>query len=635
MPSVPNSEFLNKALNDASAPALLMSIIHMTGDTSVLQGDIHPQRPMMMDIQCGLSEEEQAKVRQRVLDCITQGTAASPTAEAALTDETIAQMLAFCVGETEIAPSHREMLIEELAAAGEDRKRVRVDPEAVDKAALKVAIIGAGMSGLLMAIKLQEAGIAFQIFEKNDGVGGTWFENRYPGCRVDISSHAYSYSFEPDYRWKHEFGQHQELIAYFSDIAKKHELLSKIQFNTEIESLKWSEKSSEWTLKYNKDGATQHAVASTIVSAVGQLNRPKIPNVRGRDSFAGDQMHTAQWDDAVSLDNKRVVVVGAGATAFQMVPELAKAAKNVTVFQRTPQWMISNPGYHNEVSEEHNWCFDNIPGYARWYRFISLWPMLDKSAALVAIDPEWDDGGLSCSKLNRAMRDNLTAYITSQVSDEDLLDKVIPQYPPFGTRILQDNGTWLTTLQKEHVHLIAEGVSEITPTGLVSTSGQKIDADVIVWATGFQTDTFVWPMEVIGKDNTHLSEYWSTVPQAYLGMTMPSFPNFFCLYGPNTNVAHTGNVILISECQVRYVMNALKLMCEKEIKALECKREVADDYEDRLDSTLAGMVWSHPNVHGFYRLEDSGRVAVNMPWAAYEYWQWTKGINEADYSQTG
>mgnify|MGYP000462892277 FL=1 len=181
MPSVPNSEFLNKALNDASAPALLMSIIHMTGDTSVLQGDICPQRPMMMDIQCGLSEEAQAKVRQRVLDCITQGTAASPTAEAALTDETIAQMLAFCVGETEIASSHREMLIEELAAAGEDRKRVKINPEAVDKAALNVAIIGAGMSGLLMAIKLQEAGIAFQVFEKNDGVGGTWFENHYPG----------------------------------------------------------------------------------------------------------------------------------------------------------------------------------------------------------------------------------------------------------------------------------------------------------------------------------------------------------------------------------------------------------------------------------------------------------------------
>ena len=351
------------------------------------------------------------------------------------------------------------LLQEELAIDGRDPRRFEIDPTAVENAAgFRVLIVGAGMSGLLLAVRLRQAGIAFTMLEKNAGVGGTWYENRYPGCRVDIASHNYSYSFDPG-DWEHFFGEHGEVRNYFARIAREYDLLDSIIFEAEVSSARYDEQRRGWTVAYETSDGTKHSIESTVlVSAVGQLNRPKIPDVEGREGFDGPQMHTAQWDAAVDLAGKRVAVVGSGASAFQLVPELAKTAERVIVFQRTPSWMMPNPGYHESVSPEVEWCLRCLPGYARWYRVLSLWPMADKAQARIAIDPSWDDGGLSCNAENKALREVLTAWIESQVHEPGLLEKVVPQYPPFGTRTLQDNGSWLGALQRNDVELVSSGV---------------------------------------------------------------------------------------------------------------------------------------------------------------------------------
>lgn len=632
MSKLPNDAFLDQALIEASIPALMMSMIHLSGDTSLMDGDIRPNRiEMLQKMDGGLSEQQQAEVREMLKQ--TLKAAQESGAEPKLNFERgeLEKMLAFAVGEQQMEPRYNDMMLEELAIDQQDSKRVAIDSQAVANAGLKVAVIGAGVSGLLLAMRLQQAGIDYVILEKNTDVGGTWFENSYPGCRVDIASHAYSFSFDHDYRWRHFFGQHEELRAYFADFASQHELRQHIQFNTEVTAAHYHEQDQQWSLTCHNSGGDTEVQADVVISAVGQLNRPKLPNMPGINDFSGTHMHSAQWDHSVNLEGKRVVVVGSGATAFQMVPELAKTASHLSVFQRTPQWMISNPGYHDAVSEEHMWCFENLPGYARWYRILALWPMLDKSKLIAEIEPGWDDGGLSCGQWNSRMRDNLVSYISAQVDDPELLENVIPNYPPMGTRVLQDNGSWLRALQLPHVNLIPEAVSEVTANGVRGADGTEVEADIIVWATGFQTDRFVWPMQVSGRDGAKLDDVWSTAPKAYLGMTVPGFPNFFCLYGPNTNVAHTGNVILIAECQTRYVMSALKAMCEQGISSIECKEDVADDYEQRLTESLSTKVWSHPAVQGFYRLQSTGRVVINMPWDAVDYWEWTKSLNEADY----
>lgn len=632
MHRLPERSFLDKALDEACIPALMMSMVHMSGDTHALERWPNPQPQQMLEkMDGGLNFEQLAALKHEAIDQIADFHNSGAKATMSFAPETLASMLSFAVGEDSVASNYSDMMLEELAITGVDAKRVDIEPAAVAQSSARVVIIGAGMSGLLLAMRLQQAGIDYLILEKNAGVGGTWFENRYPGCRVDIASHAYSFSFEHDYQWAQLFGQHDQLREYFNKFANKHQLLKNIRFNTEVTQLSYDDTSCLWNINSTKNGESHSLQANLVVSAVGQLNRPSLPDIAGINEFQGTQLHSAQWDEHAELEGKKIVVVGSGATAFQMVPELAKHAASLTVFQRTAQWMIPNPDYHESISVEHLWLFEHLPGYARWYRILSLWPMLDKSKPTVTIEEGWDDGGLSCGQWNALLRENLHSYIASQVDDPALLSQVIPNYPPMGTRVLQDNGSWLSTLQQANVELVSEAVTQVTATGVVGADGTEVSADLIVWATGFQTDRFVWPMQVTGRDGITLDDAWAETPSAFLGMAVPGFPNFFCLYGPNSNVAHTANVILISECQVRYVMNALKLFLENRLSEIECKQEVASDYEQRLDSALSKMVWSHPSVQGFYRLGSTGRVVVNMPWDAVEYWQWTKELNRCDF----
>ena len=334
-PVTESDEFIARQLEDASIPTLMMSLIHLTGDTSLLRGAIRPKVVMMGGFQGGLSEADQANVRRLALQALKdyrdRGCTLPPQPSPALVQE----MMNFMVGER-VGDEYVPMMLEELALDGNDSRAPRWSREvpAAVREKFHVLVIGAGMSGLLQALRLKEAGIPFTVVEKNDSVGGTWYENRYPGCRVDIANHFYSYSFEP-YAWSEYFSRRDELLAYFRSFVARHGLEAHIRYNTEVTAARYDEKNALWDVQLKSNGGAPGTMrVNAIVSAVGQLNRPRIPDITGREQFKGVQVHSAHWDPKLDLTGQRVAVVGSGASAFQLVPEVAKVAAKLYVFQR-------------------------------------------------------------------------------------------------------------------------------------------------------------------------------------------------------------------------------------------------------------------------------------------------------------
>jgi 4-hydroxyacetophenone monooxygenase len=378
---------------------------------------------------------------------------------------------------------------------------------------------------------------------------------------------------------------------------------------------------------------TRSMRANAIVSAVGQLNRARIPEIAGREEFQGVQVHSAEWDPTLELKGKRVAVLGSGASAFQLVPEVAKIAAKLYVFQRSAPWMLPNPLYHEAVSPQFRWLVQHVPYYGRWFRFLIFYPGSDGILPALRIDKDWPHPERAVNALNDHFRTQLIEYLKSQVNGNlALLEKVTPKFPFMGKRMLQDNGSWLRALQQPNVELIDEGVSRIDASGIVASSGHY-EVDVIIYATGFHATRFLWPMSVIGRAGKRLSEVWGDEPRAYLGITVPDFPNLFCLYGPATNLAHAGSIIFHSECQVRYATACIQALLENGAKAMECRREVYEDYAQRLIAELETLVWSHPACDSWYR-NRAGRVVTTSPWRLADYWKWTRAPDLKDYTLT-
>jgi 4-hydroxyacetophenone monooxygenase len=629
-----SDEFIAAQLEGASIPTLMMSLVHLTGDTALLQGAIRPKVVMMGGFQGALSEADQATVRRQALEALKDYRDRGCTLPAQPSAAVVQEMMNFMVGER-VGDEYVPMMLEELALDGNDSRAPswsREVPASVrDK--FHVLVIGAGMSGLLQALRLKEAGIPFTVVEKNDSVGGTWYENRYPGCRVDIANHFYSYSFEP-YPWSEYFSRRDELLEYFRSFVTRHGLAAHIRFNTEVTAARYDEASATWQVELKSHGsATAPLTVNAIVSAVGQLNRPRIPDIAGREQFQGTQLHSAEWDPNIDLTGKRVAVLGSGASAFQLVPEVAKIAKQLYVFQRSAPWMLPNPLYHEAVSPQFRWLVQHVPYYGRWFRFLIFYPGSDGILPALRIDREWAHPERAVNALNDHYRGQLLEYMKSQVNGNlELLEKVTPKFPFMGKRMLQDNGSWLKALQQPNVSLIDEGVTRIDATGIVASQGHY-DVDVIIYATGFHATKFLWPIDMVGRGGKHLGEVWGDEPRAYLGITVPDFPNLFCLYGPATNLAHAGSIIFHSECQVRYATACIQALLENGARAMECRREVYEDYTRRLIAELETLVWSHPACDSWYR-NRSGRVVTTSPWRLADYWKWTRAPDLQDYTLT-
>ncbi len=631
-----DDQAIAEALEDVSVPALMMSMVHMTGDPSILRGSLRPVGIYLNEVQGFMSPEDQAAVRALALDAVIAYRDSGCVLPPSPGPELVHEMMNVLVAQ-DVPDEYVPMLLEELELDGSDVR----DPHweegvpAEDKQAFHVVVIGAGMSGLLAGIRLARAGIPFTVIEKNAGVGGTWWENRYPGCRVDVGNHFYCYSFAPNNEWSEFFARQPELQRYFDHCMHEYGVAEHVRFDTEVERAQWDDRSARWSVGLRRpDGTTETIRANAVISAVGQLNRPKLPDIPGRDAFTGTAMHSAQWIEGTDLVGKRVAVVGTGASAFQIVPTIAEDVSHLAVFQRTAPWMFPNPHYHDQVGPGATWAFEHLPYYGRWYRFLLFWPACDGGLPAMRVDPAWPDQSRSISAVNDAARVMFTQWMADQVGEDDeLLEKVVPDYVCLGKRTLQDNGSWLSALTRDHVDLVTDPIVEIGTDRIICKSGQEHPVDVIIYATGFHANRYLWPMEIVGRDGTVLAEQWGERPTAYLGITIPNFPNLFCLYGPGTNLAHGGSLVLHSECQIRYIMGCLGMIMAGG-GAIECRQEVHDDYNRRLQAELDTMVWSHPSIrHSWYRNRE-GRIYILSPWRLVDYWKWTMTPANEDFTST-
>ncbi|HEY4944307.1 MAG TPA: NAD(P)/FAD-dependent oxidoreductase [Rhizomicrobium sp.] len=631
-----SDDVIRNAIEQAHLPSLIAALVHVTGDASLVTGDIKPVYDFFGDGQGGLTPEQIASTKARALSALKamrDGAKLPPQPALA----TVRKMMNFVAG-ADIPERYVPFLEEELALTATDVKAVQTLEALPDSAKkdFKVLIIGAGMSGLLAAIRMKQAKIPFTVVDKNKEVGGTWFVNTYPGCRVDNPNHLYSYSFEPNHDWPYHFSTQPLLWKYFQGVADKYGLRPNIRFQTEVIDSVYDEAKALWTTRVRTaDGKTDSIVSNAVITAVGQLSRPRLPDINGIETFKGKSFHSAQWDHAVDLKGKRVAVIGTGASAFQFVPEIAPDVSQLYVFQRTAPWLGPTANYHDKVDDGKKWLLKHVPFYGKWYRFWLFWMLTDGIYEFVKADPKWDKRKDSVGEQNDMLRQMLTDYTRGQLEGRpELQDAATPNYPPGGKRSVRDNGVWLGALKRPNVETVTDPIAEITPTGLKTKDGREFAVDVIVYGTGFTASQFLEPMKFKGKGGVDLHEQWDGDARAYLGVSVPNFPNLFIMYGPNTNIVVNGSIIFFSECEIRYIQGLLELLLRSNASAIEVRQDVHDAFNVKVDASNALMAWGVPQVTSWYK-NKKGRVSQNWPYPLVDYWSATRKPNPADFELSG
>lgn len=622
-------EQIDAAVDVAHLPTLLSALCTVLPPVAQRAVPFRPDRYAFLDPHGGLSVDQRDGARRLARETLRaiRDAEATPVAPArAAVEEQIRPY--FDPGELD---DYLLLALEELAIVDPDPRAPgwRADRPA-HGGDLTVAIVGAGMSGLLAGHRLRQVGIPFVIYEKNRDLGGTWFENTYPGCRVDVPSHLYTYTCGRDEDFADHYSVQGDVLRYFRRFAEDHGLIDHIRFGCEVQSMAFDDRALRWVLRVRSDRGIEEVRSSVVLSAVGQLNRPSIPELPGRDRFQGRAFHSAEWDHDAELDGRRIAVIGTGASGLQVVPALAERAGRLVVFQRQPAWLISTPELRRPIEEPHRWLFRHLPTYQRWYRFWRLRQVSDPLHPFARHDPSWPDQERSVSAANDRMRHRLASYLEDQFAGQpDRLADLTPSYPPFAKRAVRDDGGWAAALGADHVRLETAGIDEITETGIRTVDGRHNQFDVIVYATGFRASRFLTPMTVTGRDGRDLHEQWAGDPSAYLGITVPHFPNLFLLYGPNTNIVVNGSAIFFSECEVSYVLDGLRLLAEQG-GAVEVRADVHDAFRREVDRGNEGMAWGCSGVRSWYKSQ-SGRVSQNWHSTVLEYWRRTRRFDKENY----
>ncbi len=624
-----NNDELRVALEEADIPTLMMVLYHLTRDESLFSGDELPSAwPAQSDEK--ISDQRKAQLRARAFDILTSFRDGNIPLPDLPDQETLRRMVSVLVG-SDIAPEYIPMMMEEMSCF-EGIKNLDPDGQSISASnKLNVVIIGAGMSGICAAIKLQERNIPYTIIEKHSDVGGIWLENSYPGCGVDTASHIYAFCSDPNHNWSRHFSLRDEVLQYFKDCAHKNDIKKNIRFNTEVIRAKYNTDSADWQLTVStSDGKESCISANILISATGILNHPKMPVIDGLSNFQGPKFHSARWDHDVELNGKNIAIIGVGASSNQIARHLAEVAGKLTIFQRSPHWIATTPDYQLSVPEGMKWLLKNVPYYANWYRLKLFWTFGDVLFSQIYIDPNRKDHSKAINDANEEVRVWLEGFIAEQLADRpDLIEKVTPDYPPFGKRILVDNN-WYQTLKQKNVELVTGEIEKVTKNSIISDNGQEHTADILVLATGFDAHRFVWPIEIIGKSGVPLSEFWNNDPRAHIGTTIPDYPNYFCISGPNTALAHGGSIVFYTECQVRYIISCIEALVQSNSRSLECKPEAYQAYNEEIDKLLTQTIWARPNVKNWYR-NSKGRVVSNSPWRLVEFWNLTKSVNSDHY----
>ena len=411
--------------------------------------------------------------------------------------------------------------------------------------------------------------------------------------------------------------------TYIKRLADKYGLTPHCKTRTTVKSATWDESDSRWEVRYTNPDGTPGVIKSNVcVGAVGQLSNPSIPKIPGQEVFRGQACHTARFIRGLDFAGKNVVVMGTGATAMGICPEIQKVAKKLTIFQGTPQWYVHIPNHKNVVSDEEQWCMRHLPFYERWYRFTTLRHIVDF----------YTDVLVAGSASNKALQDELTEYIKGEVNhDPELVKKMVPSHPPICTRMLVDN-YWCRMMLEPNVELVSGRAKEIRDDTVIGQNGEVAEADIIIYATGFQSTSFCTAsMKVVGKGGVALEDDWGAEPTAYLGMTRPNFPNFFMTYGPNTNVSSGGSIIWCAETAGRYIGQCVTAMVRDGLKEISVKPEVHDEYNDFITQELKWTAWDDPGCVSWYKRGNAGKVTNNLPMGLEEFWSRTRRANLDDF----
>ena len=479
---------------------------------------------------------------------------------------------------------------------------------------VRTIIVGSGLSGVAVGIKLREAGETdFVILDKADGVGGTWRANTYPGVECDIHAPLYSYSFAPKKDWSKNYGTQPELLSYIEECCTRYGLDAHLQFGQEVTSATWLDAQKIWEVKTSNG----HFTANALVSAMGYLSFPNLPELPGYSDFSGPKFHTAQWDHSVDLKGKRVAIVGLGATSIQIIPEIQPTVGQLDIYQRTPAWFM--PKHSHELGGFSNWAYRTIPGYHALIRQYHLW-----AAELVPYQ-------LARPKRTKFMKDIAQKYLDKAVKDPELRAKLQPDYT-IGCKRMLFSDTFYDVVQERNVALITNGIKQIEGSAIVTDDGTRRDTDVLVMATGFHTADMPFTKIVKGRSSQRLSEVWQDGRFAYLGSTVPGFPNFFMMLGPNTTVGHTSMTLMI-EAQATYIADAIAKMREKGLASVEVRPDVAAEYDARMQDRLAPTVWNAGGCTSYYR-GGAGKNTAIWPDTSFKFRRLTKTFDLDKYTTT-
>jgi cation diffusion facilitator CzcD-associated flavoprotein CzcO len=466
-----------------------------------------------------------------------------------------------------------------------------------------VAIIGGGFAGIAAAVKLTEAGLHdFTIFEKSDGIGGTWWDNRYPGAEVDVHSQLYSYSFHP-HDWSRTHARQAELQRYLEDVVDEYGLRKHFRLSTSVEEVAWDDQHSGYVLR-TADG--EEKIFRAVISAVGMLNIPNYPTWPGLDDFAGPKLHTARWDP-IDLAGKRVAVVGTGSSAVQVVPSIAGVAERVTLFQREPGWVLPKPD--RDLSDDERARLRQ-PRTRRRERLRQFW--------LIEIGQLFGALHRPGTKINSIAESRCRAYIAAVFADRpDLAEAVTPKYPFPGKRPVLTKHFY-PSLLRDDVKLIPHAVASVSRTGVVDVRGVEHPADVLIMATGFQPANYLASYRIVGRTGRTLHEFWHGEPQAFAGISVPEFPNFYILYGPNTN---GGEIVSALQRQAEFAVRSIKRLRKPKVAAVEVRPSFYRRYNQWIQGAIAKTVWVQAN--NYYK-SPSGRVVTQWPYGAVIYRAVTK-----------
>lgn len=624
-------ELIRAAIDQADLNALRVALVQATGDPELAEMEI-----VLAPVRGGafflptLTPEGEEIVKGKALEFLSDSARHGPVA-AELSDDEVRDLVHVLSGEriddTMLALAREELAFEDFPREttwSGDRPEATLED-------FRVLVIGAGLSGIALGVKLGRLGIPYTIIERLDDLTGTWHRNKYPDVRVDTNCFLYQFKFEKRYPWPEFFPRRADVKQYLEHIVAKYGVAEHVELGQEVVDAAWDEADGRWQVEaHGADGVVHHHRGQVLISATGVFSTPRWPDIDGLDTFGGRILHTADWDTELDWSDLRIGVIGNGSTGTQLLPRLAQTAAQVTAFQRTPQWIVSSPLLGAKVSPELQWLIDTMPFYWNWLGFVQFFGTAQTQAAQI-IDDDWRASGGLINERNDQLRTGLIDYVESKVGHvPHLRDHSIPDYAPLARRIVIDNG-WFDALLRPNVDLEVESIDQVTPDGVRMVDGRVVELDLLVLATGFHVSRYFHPVTYRGRGGLTFEEAWrKDGARAYLGLTMPGFPNFYSMYGPNATPRFGGFPQWV-DIWSRYVLDLVVRQVEGGFRSVEVRAEVFDDYNTRMDDATSTLLWESEGL-GSYFINEHGRSGLQMPWEANLYHSWVRSPEPHDFT---